>query len=174
MDIDPTQSGAQLPVRPDVERRARYVAELRREENFPAGLVGGLLAAVVAAGLWASFTALIGVQFGWLALGVGAMVGMAVRRYGRGLGLRFGLAAAGFALIGCVLGDLSAAYLLVAQQFGLSGSEVLALLRLDVMRDFLVSTFSILDAVFYGVALVLGYNIAFRRVRVPEVGPATA
>jgi hypothetical protein len=169
MDIDPPQSGVGLPLHPERERRARYLAEVRRDENFPAGLVGGLLAAVVAAGLWASLTALVGVQFGWLALGVGAMVGVAVRRYGRGLGLRFGLAAAGFTLVGCLLGDLAAAYLLVAQQFGLSGVEMMALVRLDVMREFMVNTFSILDAVFYGVALVLAYNIAFRHVRPPPV-----
>jgi hypothetical protein len=174
MDIDTLHSGAASSVLPERERRARYLAQVRRDQNFPAGLVGGLLAAVVAAGLWASLTALLGVQFGWLALGVGAMVGVAVRRYGRGLGLRFGLAAAGFTLLGCLLGDLAAAYLLVAQQFGLSGAEMMALLRLDVMREFMVNTFSILDAVFYGVALVLGYNIAFRRLRPPSIEVATA
>ena len=42
-------------------------------------------------------------------------------------------------------------------------------IRLDVMREFMVNTFSILDAVFYGVALVLAYNIAFRDVRPPPV-----
>jgi hypothetical protein len=173
MDLDSSRSAAVTPA-PESERAARYLDRLRREENLPAGLVGGLLAALVAAGLWASLTALLGVQFGWLAPGVGAMVGVAVRRYGRGLGSRFGLLSAAFALLGCLLGDLEAAYLLAAQPFGLSGEEVLSLVRFEVMRDLLVSTFGVLDAVFYGVAVVLGYNLSFRRVHPVELAAAAA
>lgn len=151
------------------EKVARYLAGLRREQRFGRGLLAGLLAALLAGGLWAGITLALGIQFGWLALPAGALVGLAVRRFGRGLELRFGLLAAGLALLGCLLADLLAAYLLAGQQFGLSAGEVVALIRFEVMRDLLLGTVGVLDAVFHGVAVIAAYNLSFRRVAPAEL-----
>ena len=159
---------------PAHEKVARYLDGLRREQNFGAALAGGLLAALVAGGLWAAVTVAISVHLDWMALGVAALVGYAVRLFGKGLDLRFGLLALVLTLLGCLVADLAAAYLLAARQFGLSVPEVLALIRFEVMRDFLEATFTLLTAVFHGVALVVGYNFAFRHIVPAELAEVAA
>ncbi len=74
--------------------------------NLVLGLLGGLVAAVVGAGIWAGVTVSTGYQIGWIAVGVGLLVGLAVRGLGHGSSPAFGIIGALCALFGCVLGNL--------------------------------------------------------------------
>ncbi len=69
---------------------------------------GGAGAAVLGAVLWAFITVMTTFQIGWMAIGVGALVGFAVKFFGRGTEQTYGFAGAGLALFGCVIGNLMA------------------------------------------------------------------
>lgn len=54
-------------------------------------------------------------QIGWMAIGVGFLVGFSVRRFGRGTAKTFGIIGAVSALPGCLLGNLLSACGFIAQ-----------------------------------------------------------
>ncbi len=57
--------------------------EIRGNQNLLFGVVGGMVAAAVGAAIWAVITALTNFQIGWMAVGVGFLVGYAVRMCGK-------------------------------------------------------------------------------------------
>src|SRR5262249_19253377 len=85
--------------------------------NLPLGFMAGLAAAAVGAGLWALITIFVGVQIGWMAVGVGFLVGWAVRMAGHGRHRAFGIMGALLALGGCGVGNLLAIIMIAARQY---------------------------------------------------------
>jgi hypothetical protein len=77
--------------------------DLSPEKKLLLGGFAGLAAAIVGAIIWAAVTVTSNYQIGWMALGVGALVGFAVR-IGNG-GKAFCVLGAFLALFGCVLGN---------------------------------------------------------------------
>ncbi len=78
------------------------VASLQERRLF-LGALAGLAAAFVGAVVWAIVTVTTKYQIGLVAIGIGALVGFAVR-IGNG-GKAFGILGAFLALFGCVLGN---------------------------------------------------------------------
>jgi len=138
--------------------------KLRRYQSFLYALIGGLLITATAAAGWAYFTAMTGYQGVYLALGVGVLVGIAVRFFGAGIKRIFGILAALLALTGSLLG-----YYLSQNGFleELQLARIMGIpdyldqeLMLNTMRD----SFVPLDLAFYGLAVLLAYFIAIRRI----------
>ncbi|MDR1383915.1 MAG: hypothetical protein LBJ67_08745 [Planctomycetaceae bacterium] len=74
-------------------------------ENIVGALIVGSIAAVVCAGVWGIIAAVIGYVFGWLAIGVGSIVGVAIKVSGNSNSQFSGVIAAILALLGVVLGN---------------------------------------------------------------------
>ena len=53
----------------------RYTQAIRDNQNLGLGILGGVMAAVVGAALWAIITVAINYQIAWMAIGVGFLVG---------------------------------------------------------------------------------------------------
>lgn len=130
------------------------------QSNIIMGLIGGAVAALVGAGVWATIAYLTGYEIGWIAIGVGALVGIAVRVMGKGDTPAFGVLAALLALAGCVLGRLMAIWLVFANEYDLPLGQVIE--NISVI-DALKRTASPIDAVFLIIALVVGYQVAVSR-----------
>ena len=84
----------------------QLVHDLRAASSLPKGIAVGFVAMIVGAAIWAGITVATNYQIGWMSVGVGLLVGFAVRVGGGGIDNAFGLAGAALALIGCVLGNL--------------------------------------------------------------------
>ena len=65
-----------------------------------------------------------GYQMGYMAIGVGFLVGFAMRQ-GKGIRPIFGIIGAALALISCVMGDFFSIVGLVAKEYGVSFMDVL-------------------------------------------------
>jgi hypothetical protein len=78
-------------------------ADSTPEKKLLLGGLAGLAAAIVGAIVWAVLTVTTNYQIGWMAIGVGALVGFALR-IGNG-GKTFGILGAFLALFGCILGN---------------------------------------------------------------------
>ena len=128
--------------------------------NFGAAVGSGAGAALVGAAVWAAVTFATDLQIGWMAVGVGALVGVAVRRVGRGVEKRFAYAAAALALLGCLLGNLFATVAYISSFTHVPYFDVLGSLDAESTADLMKATFSPMDLLFYGIAMVEAYKLA--------------
>src|SRR3954469_14316210 len=77
--------------------------EVPVQSNLPLAIGAGLTAAIVGAAVWAIVTITTHYQIGWMAIGVGLLVGFAIGYANGGRWSRF--LGAFFALLGCVAGN---------------------------------------------------------------------
>lgn len=144
-------------------------SRLESEQNLLLGVLGGLAAAAVGAGLWAGITVLTGWQIGFMAVGVGFLVGVVVRFLGRGVTSIFGVVGGALALLGCAVGNLLAVTALAAAGEGISLLDALPMLTPELISELMVATFSPMDLVFYGIAVYEGYRLSFRELTEAEL-----
>lgn len=137
---------------------------LRMEQNLPMAFGAGGFAALAGAAAWALVTVVTGWQIGWMAVGVGALVGFMVQRAGKGLDARYGYIGAGWALFGCVFGNLLSMCAFLAAEEGVPVTAILGTLSPAAALGILTITFSPIDLLFYGIAVMQGYRMAFSPV----------
>lgn len=142
----------------------RRQQELRANQNMSLALLAGLGAAILGAGVWAMITALTGYQIGFMAVGVGFLVGSAVRRFGKGIDVSFGIVGAALALFGCLLGNLLAACIAVCRQEQIGFLYLLLRLAPAAVADLMKIAFSPMDVLFYGIAIYEGFKFSLRRI----------
>lgn len=135
---------------------------LKSEENLPMGLLAGLVACIIGAAVWALVSVSTGYQIGYMAIGMGFLVGYAVRIAGKGISPVFGIVGAALALLGCILGDYFSYIGYFASSEGLPYMETLALIPVGEMMEFLFENLLSMTALFYGIALFEGYKLSFR------------
>jgi FtsH-binding integral membrane protein len=142
--------------------------EMRGQQNIGLGIMGGVVAAAIGAALWASITALTNYQIGWMAVGVGFLVGFGVRFLGKGLDKSFGVVGALFSLLGCLAGNLLAVCIAVAKHQGIPLMDLITRLDLQIVLSLMNETFNPMDLLFYGIAVYEGYKFSFRPISVAE------
>lgn len=131
--------------------------------NLPLGIVAGVIAALVGAAIWAAVTAATEYQIGWMAVGVGVLVGLAVRKFGKGDSEGFAVLGAVLALAGCLLGNLLAVVAIAASGEDARFWDFLFSLTPDLALTLMKITFSPMDLLFYGIAIYEGWKFSIRR-----------
>ena len=163
MEAQPEAPPVEEPVIP--EHEAQMVAEtFQAEQNLVMGSLAGIVAAVVGAGIWAGVTVLTEYQIGWVAIGIGLLVGFAFRFTGKGISQTFGIAAAVLSFAGCVLGNILTISYFVAVNQEMAFMDILTQLNYPIVVEMLTTTFEIMDVLFYGLATYFGYKYAFRQI----------
>jgi hypothetical protein len=147
----------------------QYKEMLRLEQNMPLALLAGVAAAVIGAVLWAIITVATNLQIGYMAVGLGFLVGYTVRFAGKGFDQAFGILGAGLALCGCLLGNLFSLVGFIAEDEGLGYMQVLLGIDYSVVPQVMIATFSPIDLLFYGLAIYEGYRFSFRQVSEAEI-----
>ncbi|EKD83404.1 MAG: hypothetical protein ACD_39C00698G0001 [uncultured bacterium] len=145
--------------------------DLEGQQNLPLGLIAGMAAAVIGAIIWAAVTVITKYQIGWLAIGLGALVGLTVGKFGKGIHPTYGVLGAVLALASCILGNLLSVCGFLAQQEAVSFFEVASSLITQPSAAWTVlkATFDPRDLLFYGIAMYAGYTYAFRQITPEEV-----
>jgi len=143
--------------------------EVKDNQNLLFGTVGGVVAAAIGAGIWAIITALTNFQIGWMAVGVGFLVGHAVRISGKGIDKTFGAVGAVLSLLGCVLGNLLTACILISKHEHIPFLQLLPRLNPQIAIELIRATFHPMDLLFYGIAVYEGYRFSFRRLSKEEL-----
>jgi hypothetical protein len=124
----------------------------------------GLFAALAGAAVWAGATIATGYQVGWLAVGIGFVVGIAVRAGGKGIDQVYGVVGGVLSLFGCALGNLLTVAWFVSQEYGVPIPEVLEGMDPAMAIEMMASSFQWMDLLFYGLAVYFGYRYAFREL----------
>jgi hypothetical protein len=131
------------------------------DSNMSLALIGGSVAALVGAALWAVITLTTGYQIGFMAIGVGFLVGLTVGHLGKGTTAAYGILGAALSLAGCVIGNVLAMTGFVAQSEGVPFFTMLSQLNVAVIPSLLIETFSPIDLLFYAIAVYEGYKLSF-------------
>jgi hypothetical protein len=124
------------------------------------GFMAGLVAAAVGAALWALVTLATSYQIGWMAVGVGFLVGWAIRVAGKGTHAVFGIVGALLAVCGCAMGNLLAVIVMAARHFGVPLQDVLTRLTPDVVYSLMQSSFRPMHVLYYVIAIYEGYRFS--------------
>ena len=127
-------------------------------------VAAALGASLVGAVLWAVITVETKYQIGFMAIGVGFLVGWAVHKTGRSGAPVLGYIGAAFALFGCLLGNLLTIAGMVSADTSTPLTPVVAglLLHPDAAASAMGETFDAMDLVFYAIAVYEGYKIGRR------------
>jgi hypothetical protein len=141
---------------------ANAMDELRMQQKLLPGIMAGVMAGITGAALWGAITVATGYQIGFMALAVGAGVGIAVRKFGNGVDAIFGFWGAAIALLSVLLGNFLSIIGFIANSEGLGYFETLMLFDYAFLPQLMKETFSIIDIVFYALAIVQGYKYSFR------------
>lgn len=142
---------------------------LRLEQNLPLALLGGAAAAFLAALLWAIITVSINLQIGYMAIALGFLVGYTVRYAGKGMDTSFGVLGAILAFAGCLLGNLFTLVGFIANDEGLGYLQVFLGIDYALVPQVMITTFSPIDLLFYGLAIYQGYRFSFRQISPEEL-----
>lgn len=143
--------------------------QLLAEQNLPKAVLLGALACIVGAAAWGLISVATGYQIGYMAIGVGLLVGIAMRQ-GKGVSMIFGIIGAAFSLLSCVMGDFFSIIGLIAKEYDLSFMETLTRIDFKDVVPLLTDNLASMTIVFYGVALYEGYKLSFREQKEPEGG----
>lgn len=135
---------------------------MRQNPLFAIG--AGLIACLAGAAAWAAITVATEYQIGYMAVGLGALTGVAVRYAGRGVIPLYGVIAAILSLVGCLAGNVlgSVGFLAIAE--GVPYFDILLLLTPGITINVLMETFSPIDLIFYALAVSVGYRLGFTPV----------
>lgn len=138
------------------------IEQLEDQPNLLMGLIGGVIAMLVGAIIWGAVTYFTKYQIGWMAIGVGFLVGFSVKLLGKGKSMIFGISAAVLSLLGCVLGNLLVYSGIIAREEGVSFLEVFFVLLLTPAAALEVFTiaFDFMDILFYAIAAYVGFSTA--------------
>ena len=136
------------------------IEQLEDQPNLLMGLIGGVIAMLFGAVMWGAISYFTDYQIGWMAIGVGFLVGIAIKFFGKGKTLIFGLSGAALALIGCLLGNLMFYAGIIAREQGASFLEVLSFLLVTPAATLEVFTiaFDFKDILFYALAAYAGFS----------------
>jgi hypothetical protein len=159
---EPTQDEPGSKINADV-LQAR-IDNLKFEQNIGLGIIGGGIGGLIGAVIWAAVTYITEYQIGWLALGVGFLVGLGVRYLGKGIDTIFGVAGGVIALFSVALGNFLTALGYVAKAYEMGFLEVLQQFDYTLTFELMRVTFTAMDVLFYGLAIYAGYRYSFRKI----------
>ncbi len=151
-----------------------FAAQLISEQRFVLAIVAGVIAAIVAAVAWAWIANTTGYVVGWVAVGVGALVGLAVRVAGNGVTLKFGIVAGVLGLIAIVLGNGLLIAISVAEYLEVGVMDVITSLTMSEYVTMYKETFEVMDLLFMALGVGAAFKLAFRDVAAAHAASAPA
>lgn len=153
----------------DEGKLERYLQTIKLEQNLLGGSFAGLAASLTGAAIWAVVTIYTNFQIGWMAVGVGFLVGYAIRLAGKGIDKVFGIVGAILALLGCLTGNFFTLVGIITRDESISFFETLSRIDYSMVPSAMLQTGSPIDLLFYGIAVYEGYRFSFRRLTEEDI-----
>ncbi len=154
----------------DAEQAEQYrIAEtLIGEQNFVMGLAAAVVATLAGALGWGAISVATGYMIGWVAIGLGVLVGYGMQVFGRGLTAKYSAVAAILSVIGCLGGNLAAQVMFEMKLTGLPVGDIVSGLTIDDLIAFYTETLEAMDLVFWLLAVGAAWSFATRKLTPEE------
>ncbi len=146
------------------EKQKNYdlATKLISEQNFTAAVIVGAVATLLAAAAYGLTVARWAFSYGFAAAGVGIVIGLSMGFLGRGISTKFAMAATLYTITGCALGNLCRVIIELAQATATSPIDVLQNNSLTVLAERSISNVSLVDLVYWFVAVFCAVFLAKR------------
>ena len=138
--------------------------KLIKEQSFRDAVVGGLIVIILFSVLWAMLSTLLGRIFPWMTVVLGILLGLVIRRAGKGLDWRFPALAAGLALFGSLASNVVVAAAFTAEELGATTLEVLQAVTSMTWPVFFAEVVSAADIIFALFSAAVAAYYANRRL----------
>lgn len=138
-------------------------------QSVGSAILAALAAILVLSMIWMLFASVTGRVFPWFSIVQGIFIGLAVRRFGRGLDWRFPLVAGAFAWTGAFVGNLVVAIPATTSVLDASWWEVLRGLTWWSLRTFFDEVITVVDHIYALCAAAVAGFYAKRRLNRHEV-----
>jgi hypothetical protein len=165
----PTEEDTEPQMEIDETKYNELLKSIELKQNLSMGILGGIVASMVGAIIWAIVTIITGYQIGFMAIGVGFLVGYSVRILGKGINNTFGMAGAILSFIGCVLGNILSICISASQYESIPLLQIISNLNVGIIVELMIETFHPMDLLFYGIAVYEGYKFSFRELSEDEI-----
>lgn len=143
----------------------RLEEQLLLDQRLPLAIIVGLASAIICAIIWAVITVATEMQIGFMAIGVGLLVGYSIRFAGRGILMIYGIIGAFCALFGCILGNYLSQIGFIGNELQISYLDALVLVPMEIIPEIMIESFSPIDLLFYGFAVWEGFKFSFREIK---------
>lgn len=143
--------------------------QLLAEQSVRRGLLGTIAVALLLCWLWALFSTMTGRVFPWFSILIGALVGVAMQRFGRGLDWRFPVMAVVIAGTAAYAGNLMIGILETGRYIDEAPVRVMGGLSSDTFRNFFNNTIGPVDHIYAFSACGVAAFFANRRLKRHEV-----
>jgi len=138
--------------------------KLMNEQSLLNALYAGLIIIIVFSAVWAMASTLINRILPWMTVILGILVGLGVRRAGRGLDWRFPVLAAALAAFGALLSNVVVAAAFTAAALDTSTLHILRAVTAMTWPVFFAEAMSTADAIYGLLAAALAAFYANRRL----------
>jgi hypothetical protein len=142
---------------------------LLAEQSVVRGLAGSIAVGLLLCWLWALFSTMTGRVFPWFSVLIGAIIGIAMQRFGKGLDWRFPVLAVVVAGIAAYAGNLMIGVLETGRYIEEAPIRVVGGLSADTIRYFFKNTISPVDHIYAFCACGVAAFFANRRLKRHEV-----
>jgi hypothetical protein len=132
-----------------------------RGGNFILALLAGVVAAILGALLWMGVEVGLNLKIGYVAIAIGALVGLAIRFAGHGSGPLYGILGAVLTLAGCLGGEILA-NLYAASSPQQSMLDLARSVDYVQMVSTIFSKMDVMSYVIYGIGVFEGYKLSTR------------
>ena len=148
----------------DEEKQRNYelAEKLISEQNFAAAVIVGAVATLLSAAAYGITVATWAFSYGFAAAGIGIAIGLSMQFLGRGISMKFAVVATVYTITGCVLGNLFRVIVELTVANAISPIVVLRNNSLSVLAERSVSYFSLIDLVYWFIAVFCAVFLAKR------------
>lgn len=147
-----------------LDATAKDGARLERAQSFRAAVMAALIVFIVFCLLWVSLSSLTDRVFPWMTIVLGGMLGIAIRRAGRGLDWRFPTLAAAMAIAGSVISNIVLAASTTAAEYDVGTLHVLQAVTSMTWPVFFDEVWNVADGFYAAVAAGFAGFFANRRL----------
>ena len=139
-------------------------SSLLAEQQLGAGVFYTVLAAILLMALWVYTAMLLDKYYPWASIVQGIVIGLVMRRFGRGLDWRFPLAAAVVTMFAAALGSFLVALFLTGREFGTGALKLVSEISTHTVGIFYTREFGIIGVIYMCFAAILAAFYANRRL----------
>lgn len=166
------QRAAKLEI--DPAKYQHYVDLRRTHQQLSPAIMAGVVGSTTGAMAWLGLTVFTNLQVGWMAAGIGLLVGVMIRVTGHGIDRVFGIAGAVLTLTGCAAGTLLAGCWLLSAQTAEAGfADMVLALTPGLVVEIFKAMLSPMNIAYYAIGVVASYRLSIRRIKRSELAQLT-